>query len=69
MMPSELLKKCMGAKRDGADFPTIWQTILKGHPLVKGPPVQRLEGREAVLEIWLINGQRIVLDQSGYRLD
>jgi hypothetical protein len=33
-----------------------------------GPPVQRLEGREPVLEVSLINGQRIVLDQRGYRL-
>lgn len=64
----DLLKECTAAKEAGADFPTIWQTILRSHPLVIGPPVQRLEGREAVLEVSLINGQRIVLDQRGYRL-
>ena len=64
----DLLNTCAAAKEAGADFPTIWQTILKSHPLVIGPPVQRLEGHEAVLEICLINGQRIVLDQRGYRL-
>ena len=67
-MATDLLKECTVAKAAGADFPTIWQTILKSHPLVIGPPVQRLEGHEAVLEICLINGQRIVLDQHGYRL-
>jgi hypothetical protein len=67
-MTTDLLAKCTAAKRDGADFPTIWQTILKGHPLVIGPPVQRLEGEEAVLEVSLINGQRILLGQTGYRL-
>ncbi len=67
-MASELLQACVAAKRAGADFPTIWQTILRGHPLVIGPPVQRLEGQQPVLEVSLINGQRLVLDQSGYRL-
>lgn len=67
-MAPDLLKECTAAKQAGADFPTIWRTILKCHPLVMGPPVQRLEGREAVLEVCLINGRRIVLDQHGYRL-
>jgi len=67
-MARNLLNECTAAKEAGADFPTIWQTILKSHPLVMGPPIQRLEGEEAVLEISLINGQRIVLDQRGYRL-
>jgi hypothetical protein len=67
-MAINLLNECTAAKKAGADFPTIWQTILKPHPLVMGPPVQRLEGSEAVLEVSLINGQRIVLDQRGYRL-
>ncbi len=67
-MASELLQACVKAKRAGADFPTIWQTILRGHPLVVGPPVQRLEGQQPILEVALINGQRIVLDHLGYRL-
>jgi hypothetical protein len=67
-MPSDLLQTCIAAKRDGADFPTVWQTILRGHPLVIGPPVSRLDDGAAVLEVSLINGQRIVHDQVGYRL-
>jgi len=67
-MPDNLLQSCIAAKRNGADFPTVWQTILRGHPLVMGPPVQRLDEGVASLEISLINGQRIVHDQNGYRL-
>ena len=67
-MAIDLLNKCTAAKQAGVDFPTVWQTILKSHPLVIGPPVQRLEDHEAVLEISLIDGRRIVLDQHGYRL-
>lgn len=67
-MPSNLLQTCIAAKHEGADFPTVWQTILRGHPLVIGPPVSRLDGDVAILEINLINGQRIVHDRAGYRL-
>ena len=67
-MASKLLATCIAAKRDGADFPTVWQTILRGHPLVIGPPVSRLDGDVAILEVSLINGQRIVHDHAGYRL-
>ncbi len=67
-MSSKLLETCIAAKRGGADFPTVWQTILRGHPLVIGPPVSRLDGGMAILEVSLINGQRIVHDHAGYRL-
>ncbi len=67
-MASNLLESCIAAKRAGADFPTVWQTILRGHPLVVGPPVSRLDGGVAILEVSLINGQRIVHDHVGYRL-
>ena len=28
-MASKLLATCIAAKHDGADFPTVWQTILR----------------------------------------
>ncbi len=67
-MASNLLELCVAAKRSGADFPTVWQTILRGHPLVVGPPVSRLDGGAAILEVSLINGQRLIHDHVGYRL-
>ncbi len=65
---NELLHRCIAARRDGVDFPAVWHSILKGHPMVMGVPVQRLHSDFAVLEIRLITGQRIVLDQQGYSL-
>jgi hypothetical protein len=56
-----LLEKCIAASRDGADFPTIWHGIIKSHPLVIGPPVQRVSGG---LEIVLISGQRLLYDSD-----
>ena len=67
-MARNLLQSCVAAKHAGADFPTVWQTILRGHPLVIGPPVSRLDGGAAILEVSLIDGQRIVHDHAGYRL-
>jgi hypothetical protein len=50
-----LLKLCCTAAQTGADFPTVWHTVLKPNVLVAGPPVQRPDG----LEIALITGSRI----------
>jgi hypothetical protein len=57
-----LLGKCLAAREEGADFPTVWHDILKGHPLVKGLPVQRDGG----LEIALITGQRLIYDSDTH---
>ncbi len=65
---NELLRRCVSARGEGIDFPTIWQTILRGHPLVVGPPVQRMDGSEPILEIRLISGQRLVHDSHGFAL-
>ena len=34
-------KSCVGAAREGADFPTVWQSVLimRHHLLVVGPPI------------------------------
>jgi hypothetical protein len=36
----ELLQTCISAQLNGMDFPTVWQEILKKHPLVADLPVQ-----------------------------
>jgi hypothetical protein len=61
-MPASLIKKCVQASSGGADFPTIWHTLLKPHPLVSGIPHQRLHGLRSVLAIPLITGQALVYD-------
>ena len=59
---SHLAHECTGAVRDGEDFPTIWNTMLKGHALVVGIPVQRFEGTRSLLVIPLQTGQWLVFD-------
>jgi hypothetical protein len=61
----ELLAKCVEARRQGADFPTIWNTIIKSHPSVMGPPVQHLDGDRAQLRVRLISGERLVFDSGA----
>jgi hypothetical protein len=55
-----LTAACLAAASTGADFPTVWRTVLKGHAAVTGRPVQRLDGTSTFLEIPLITGERIV---------
>jgi hypothetical protein len=64
----QLLKRCVAAKADGADFPTIWNTILKGNALVIGHPVQGLENGVPVLRIRLLNNQHLVHGPDGFSL-
>jgi hypothetical protein len=42
---NDLARLCTEVVRKGDDFPTVWQTLLKGHPLVEGIPRQRLDGK------------------------
>lgn len=62
---SDLVRTCGACMRDGADFPTVWNTILKGHALVVGPPVQVISDGYARLEIFLVTGQRLVFDSAS----
>jgi hypothetical protein len=62
----ELVQRCMRATGEGADFPTVWETVLRGHALVVGPPLQAVEGGRACLKILIITGQWLVFD-SGSR--
>ncbi|MGA2125144.1 MAG: hypothetical protein ABSG76_03230 [Xanthobacteraceae bacterium] len=59
---TDLVRFCVAARRAGADFPTIWHTLLKGHPLVAGIPIQSLDGARSILEIPLITGHRITYE-------
>jgi hypothetical protein len=36
----DLAIRCSAAARSGADFPSVWNSVLKGHPLVVSPPVR-----------------------------
>ena len=58
---NDLEIKCAAAARGAADFPAVWDSVLKGHPLVASPPVQTFtDDLRPQLEIRLINGQRLV---------
>jgi len=62
---AELLTQCLAASRNGADFPAIWHSVLKGHALVVGPPVNSVRAGLVTLEVPLITGQRLVFDSSS----
>ncbi len=66
-MPHELLLACENASREGADFPTVWDTVLRRHPLVIGPPVQIHHDDQPHLEIPLLTGRRLVYNTSAKR--
>jgi hypothetical protein len=63
--PDKLVRNCVAAVREQADFPTVWQTVLKGHPLVIGPPIQSFESGRACLKIPLITRQWLVFDSTS----
>ncbi len=65
---AELLAQCLAASRNGADFPAIWHSVLKGHTLVVGPPVNSVRAGHITLEVPLITGQRLVFDSSSSKL-
>ena len=61
----ELIQNCISATREGADFPTVWQTVLRRHSLVVGPPIQGVEGGRVCLKIPLITNQWLVFDSTS----
>ena len=58
----DLAQLCTELMRKGNDFPTVWNTVLKGNGLVDGIPQSKLDGVRSVLEIRLITGERLVFD-------
>ena len=60
-----LAQLCTELVREGNDFPTVWNTLLKGHPLVNDDiSHSKLEGTRPVLEIQLVTGERLVFDRD-----
>jgi hypothetical protein len=63
---NDLVIKCTAAARGGADFPAVWNSVLKGNPVVAGPPIQTFaDDLHSQLQIRLINGQRLVYDPTS----
>ena len=63
--PDELVQRCIRAAGEGADFPTVWETVLRGHALVVGPPLQAVEGGRICLKILILTGQWLVFDSAS----
>lgn len=64
-----LLQQCVAARRSGADFPTVWNTILRNHPFVAGQPVQAIEDGAPVLKVPLVTGHHLVFGPDGYSIE
>lgn len=64
----QLVERCIAAKFEGADFPTVWNTILSKSRLVAGRPVQMLDDGKPVLAVRLTTNQMIVYGPGGYSL-
>jgi hypothetical protein len=65
----DLVEKCAAARASGADFPTVWNTILRGKTLVAGIPVQAIRDGQPVLKVRLITNQYIVYGPDGYSIE
>ena len=55
--------------RNGNDFPTAWNTVLKRNAFVDGFPHSQMEGTEAVLVIHLVTGERLMFHGDAKRFD
>jgi len=56
----DLIGQCNKLIGDGVDFPVIWNSYLRGHQLVLGPPVQGYRNEEPVLCIPLFHRQTLI---------
>jgi hypothetical protein len=61
-----LVQRCSAARSSGADFPTVWNTILKKNRLVAGNPVQAIEDGKPVLKVLLASNQYLVCGRDGF---
>ena len=57
-----LIEQCRAARAAGADFPTLWNEVLRSHPLVIGPPVNTVRDGRIRREVRLITGSAIAFD-------
>ena len=61
---AKLVAQCQAAQAAGADFPTLWNEVLRPHPLVIGPPVQTARDGRIQMEIRLITGGVIAFESA-----
>jgi hypothetical protein len=59
-----LLLQRLASAGQGADVPTIWETILRRHPLVAGAPLICRDG-SPLLEIRLVTHQSLIYDSHA----
>jgi hypothetical protein len=64
----DLLRACEAAHSAGSDFPTVWNALLKRHPLVIGLPMHESANGEARIVIRLITGQKLLSSARGFSL-
>jgi len=62
LLTKALIEQCRAARAAGADFPTLWNEVLKSHPLVIGPPVNTVRDGRIRREVHLITGSAIAFD-------
>lgn len=67
--PEELLGACERARREGNDFPTIWNTLLKHDPLVLGAPTHQVTDGVAQIVVALITGEKLLSSVRGFSLE
>ena len=59
-MPVDLLQRCRAARDAGADFPTVYKTVISGDRLRPGMPTQATDGTRTWLEMTLSSGGRLI---------
>ncbi|MGV2187355.1 hypothetical protein G6M87_24460 [Rhizobium rhizogenes] len=59
-----LLERCSELLANGESFPTMWETVLRAHPLVREIPVQGRRDEQPVLRVALYSGQTLVFIPS-----
>lgn len=64
---NDLVQRCSVALEGGADFPSIWSSIISGHELVVGPPVQHLRNGRAELRVPLLRNRFLVFTSEAPR--
>ena len=55
-LADSLVEACTTAAQEGAEYPAIWDSILKAHVLVASPPIQTFDDEQPHLDVRLRNG-------------
>ena len=61
----DLACHCTELVREGNDFPTVWNQMLKGNTLVDSLPQSIRDGTRFLLGVRLVTGERLVFDGDG----